>query len=135
MSNQIQSPNVKMFSKTISYVSFSHCVSSPVYAAFELMGRHIFFSILHLTFISQAFFLFSQACCKVIEIFGFLDLFYNRNSSSSTTRMFLIIDLSKHSFIACLTTPPLQEVWKTKSAPAALPVYRRRGPLARHKGR
>jgi hypothetical protein len=25
---QIQNPNVKMFSKTISYVSFSHCASS-----------------------------------------------------------------------------------------------------------
>jgi hypothetical protein len=30
MTNQIQNPNVKMFSKTISYLSFSHCASSPV---------------------------------------------------------------------------------------------------------
>jgi hypothetical protein len=42
MSNQIQNPNVKMFFKTISYLSFSRCASSPVQAAFGLMGGHFF---------------------------------------------------------------------------------------------
>ena len=36
MSNQIQNPNVKMFSKTISYLSL------PVWAVFELVDGHIF---------------------------------------------------------------------------------------------
>ena len=32
MSNQIQNPNVKIFSKTFSYLSFSHVASQQVYA-------------------------------------------------------------------------------------------------------
>ena len=35
MLNEIQSPNVKKGYKTISDVSFSNCVSSRVYTAFE----------------------------------------------------------------------------------------------------
>jgi hypothetical protein len=43
MPNQIQNPNVKMLSETISYLSFSYFASSPVEAGVELMGGHIFF--------------------------------------------------------------------------------------------
>jgi hypothetical protein len=40
-SNQIQNPNVKIFSKTIHYLPFSHCTSSPLYATFKLMSAQL----------------------------------------------------------------------------------------------